>query len=178
MYSPRNGADVITVVSPQYLKIVKALAGGNMTSICRAFFANPHLRQEAVSKVSRMVNDECSLLCKKNAQPVSLFRHMSLEQAEKFTWTQAISEISSKAPTLFSIMNNCVVTQHSASRNKHKKGEAQYPGLCTAVAILLKERNRVMCGVQSYVSSVLFSSNIHKKVCASVCVCVWHGKET
>ena len=177
MYSPRNGADVITVVSPQYLKIVKALAGGNMKSIW-LFFANPHLRQEAVSKVSRMVNDECSLLCKKNAQPVSLFRHMSLEQAEKFTWTQAISKISSKAPILFSIMNNCVVTQHSASRNKHKKGEAQYPGLCTAVAILLKECNRVMCGVQSYVSSVLFSSNIHKKVCASVCVCVWHGKET
>ena len=112
MYSPRNGADVITVVSPQYLKIVKALTGGNMKSICRAFFANPHLRQEAVSKVSRMVNDECSLLCKKNAQPVSLFRHMSLEQAEIFTWTQAISEISSKAPILFSIMNNCVVTQH------------------------------------------------------------------
>ena len=70
MYSPRNGADVITVVSPQYEKIVKALAGGNTKSICRAFFANPHLRQEAASKVSRMVNDECSLLCKKNAQPV------------------------------------------------------------------------------------------------------------
>ena len=91
MYSPRNGADVITVVSPQYEKIVKALAGGNMKSICRAFIANPHLRQEAVSKVSRMVK-ECSLLCKKSAQPVSLFRHMSLEQAEKFTWTQAISD--------------------------------------------------------------------------------------
>ena len=102
---------------------------------------------------------------------------MSLEQAEKFTWTQAISEISTKAPTLFSIVNNCVVTQRSASRNKHKKGDAQYPGLCTAVAILLKEHNRVMCGVESYVSSVLFSNNIHKKVCASVCVCVWHGKE-
>ena len=52
MYSPRNGVDVITVVSREYEKIVKAMAGGNMKSICRAFFANPHLRQEAVSKVS------------------------------------------------------------------------------------------------------------------------------
>ena len=58
----------------------------------------------------------------------------------------------------------------------HKKGDAQYPGLCTAVAVLLKERNRVMCGVQSYVSSVLFSTKFHKKVCACACVCVWHAK--
>eukprot|EP00731_Ephydatia_muelleri_P014114 Em0007g1424a len=122
--------------------------------------AAPTSVKEAVSKVSRMVNDECSLLCKKSAQPVSLFRHMSLEQAEKFTWTQAISEISTKAPTLFSIVNNCVVTQRSASRNKHKKGDAQYPGLCTAVAILLKERNRVMCGVQSYTWTQLNHMNV------------------
>eukprot|EP00731_Ephydatia_muelleri_P007209 Em0003g1457a len=52
VYSPRNGVDVITVVSREYEKIVKAMAGGNKKSICRAFFANPHLRQEAVSKVS------------------------------------------------------------------------------------------------------------------------------
>ena len=83
VYSPRNGADVITVVSREY---EKALAGDSMKSICKAFFANPHLRQEAVSEVSRMVSDECSLLCKKKAlQPVSLFRHMSLEQAENFS---------------------------------------------------------------------------------------------
>ena len=62
MYSPRNGADVITIASREHEKIVKALVGGNMKSICRAFFANPHLRQEAVFKVSRMVSDECSLI--------------------------------------------------------------------------------------------------------------------
>ena len=84
---------------------------------------------------------------------------------------------NTKALTLFSIMNNCIVTRRSASKNKHKKGDAQYPGLCTAVAILLKEHNRVMCGVQSYVSSFLFSTKLHKKVCACVCVCVCHAKE-
>ena len=105
-------------MSPQYEKIVKALAGGNMKSICRAFFANPHLRQEAVSKVSRMVNDECSLLCKKNAQPVSLFRHTLEGEQQSYVW-----------------------------------------------------------GAVLYIQCSL-SNNIHKKVCASVCVCVWHGKET
>lgn len=45
--------------------------------------------------------------------------------------------------------------------------------MCTAVAILLKERNKQMCGVQSYISSALFSTRIHKKVCVCVCVHVY-----
>ena len=74
----------------------------------------------------------------KERTSVSLFRHMSLEQAENFSWTQAISEISTKAPTLFSIMNNSVVMRALSQKNNHKKlkkGDAQYPGLCAAVAL-------------------------------------------
>ena len=79
MYSPKKGAEVITAVCPEFEKIVKALAGGNVKFICRALFAS----------LKCPVMNECSLLCKKNAQPVSLFSHMSLEQAECFSWTQA-----------------------------------------------------------------------------------------
>ncbi|KAL5517217.1 hypothetical protein EMCRGX_G002720 [Ephydatia muelleri] len=88
VYSRTKGAEVMINVSPEFEKVAKALAGGNLKSICRALFANPLLRQEAVSKVSSMVN---------------------------------------------------------------------------SVAILLKERNIQMCGVQSYISSALFSTRIHKK---------------
>ena len=155
MYSPKKGAEVITAVRPEFEKIVKALAGSNVKFICRALLANPDLREEAVSKVSCTICEECSLLCKKNAQPVSLFHHISLEQAGSFSLTQAILELSTKAPTLFKIIHNSVVTR----------------GLCTAVGILLKERNREMCGVQSYISSALFTTEMHK-VCVYVCVCV------
>ena len=171
MYSPKKGAEVITAVRPEFEKIVKPLAGGNVKFISRALFANPVLREEAVSKVSRTICEECSLLCKKNAQPVSLFHHMSLEQAESFSWTQAILELSTKVPTLFKIIHNSVVTR-GLVRNKYKRGDAQYPGLCPTVGILLKERNREMCGVQSYISSALFSTKIHKKVCVYVYMCV------
>ena len=85
-------------------------------------------------------------------------------------WTQAILELSTKAPTLFKIIHNSVVSR-GLVRNKHKRGDAQYPGLCTAVGIILKECNREMCEVQSYISSALFFTKIHKKVC--VCVCVY-----
>eukprot|EP00731_Ephydatia_muelleri_P018835 Em0011g875a len=115
-----KGAEVITAVCPEFEKIVKTLAGGNVKFICRALLANPDLREEAVSKVSRTICEECSLLCKKNAQPVSLFHHMSLAQAESFSWTQVIMELSTKAPTLFKIIHNSVVTQ-GLVRNKHKR---------------------------------------------------------
>ena len=48
VYSPKKGAEVITAVHPEFEKIVKALAGGNVKFICRALFANPDLREKAV----------------------------------------------------------------------------------------------------------------------------------
>ncbi len=169
VYSPSKRAVCTVVVSPDLKKIAKALAGGNVQSICRAVFATPHLRNYVVARVSRIVNDECSVLCSKSAKPVSLFQSMTLEQAKRFTWTQAIIELETKAPTLYEILGYAV--SNSSKKNKKKKGERQFPGLCTALAILLKERNRVMCGVQSYLSSALFSTHIQKKVC-DVCMIV------
>ena len=110
--------------------------------------------------MSQAICDECSLLFKKNALPVSLFRHMSLEQAESFSCTQAILELSTKAPTLFKIIHNSVVTR-GLVRNKHKRGDVQYTGLCPAIGILLKEHKGKMCGVQSYISSALFNSQVY-----------------
>ena len=101
VYSHTKGAEVTVIVSPEFEKVAKALAGGNVKFICRALFSNPLLRQQAVSKVSNMVYEECSLLCGKNAQPVSLFRHMSLEQAESFSWSQSISELNLKGTHTF-----------------------------------------------------------------------------
>ena len=42
-----------------------------------------------------------------------------------------------------------------------KKDEQHMPGICMAVATLLKERNREMCGVQSIIS---VASQVKKKV--------------
>ncbi len=117
-----------------------------------------------------MAYQECAALCRKSTQPVSLFRSMTLEQAESFSWGQAMTELETKAPILYNLL--CTVVIHSSRRNKHKKGERQFPGLCTIVAILLKERNRNMCGIQSYISTALFSSHIQKKVGVKLYVCV------
>ncbi len=45
-----------------------------------------------------------------------------------------------------------------------KVGEAHFPGICSAAAILLKERNREMCGLQSLVSLLMYSCHAEKQV--------------
>ena len=162
MYLPSRNAVISKTVSKELEKLTRALAGGNTKSICKAVFAIPHLKEEVLSPVTRIVDDECAFLCRKKPECMSLFRKMSLEQAECFSWVQAITELETKAPTLYRTLASIVT--HSAARNKLKKGESYYPGICIAVAVLLKQRNREMCGLQSYFSSVLFSTKIHKKV--------------
>ena len=98
-------------------------------------------------RVCRIVDDECASLCRKKAKPVSLFRSITLDEAENFAWSQAMDELDTKAHTLLSILNTAVTL--SSRRNKNKTGDAQSPALCTAVAVLLKERNREMTGIQS-----------------------------
>ena len=49
-------------------------------------------------------------------------------------------------------------------RNRSKSGRAHQPGICMAAAVVLKERNQKMTGVQSLVSLMLFASHVDKQV--------------
>ena len=78
-------------------------------------------------------------------------------------WDQCIEELRSSAPLLLEVLT-AVVSQND-NRNAQKCGAAHFPGICLAVAAILKERNREMCGVQSIVSLILMASGVDKKVC-------------
>ena len=65
-------------------------------------------------------------------------------------------------PTLLQLLT--AVVGVNDDRNTSKKGEQHHPGVCTAMAILFKERNREMCGIQTFISLVMFSSHVPKKV--------------
>ena len=67
-----------------------------------------------------------------------------------------------KAPILSRITTSIV--KHNDHRNGNKKGTHHIPGMCMAIAILLKERNREMRGIQSLLSLVLFDSHMQKRV--------------
>jgi len=75
--------------------------------------------------------------------------------------TTPIYDLSLKAPTLLHVLSSIV--SYSDHRNK-KANSAHHPGLCMTVVILLKERNREVCGVQSLLSLLLYSSHVDKQV--------------
>ena len=73
-----------------------------------------------------------------------------------------IAELEGKAPLLLRICSSIVsVNDH---RNQHKCGASHYPGICMATAVLLKERNREVTGLQSLMYLLFFSSHVEKKV--------------
>ena len=109
----------------------------------------------------RTLNLECSVLCRKR-KPVSLFRKIPVNKLAEFKWAEMIAELEHDAPLLLKILH-CMVAKNN-SRNKCKVGAARYPGICTAVSVVLKERNREMCGLQSCLSVLMYSCHCEKQV--------------
>lgn len=75
-----------------------------------------------------------------------------------------MEELRNEALVLLKLLSHLV--SRTDNRNK-KKGERHNPGICMAVGALLKERNREMKGIQTFISLVLFSSRVSHKVCAN-----------
>ena len=107
------------------------------------------------------IDEECAALCRR-AEPTS-FRKTPLEELQDFSWSKYIGEMEVKSPLLLKFLR--MIVGRSDSRNGHKHGSSHFPGICMAVAVLLKERNREMVGVQIFISLVLFTSHVQKQVC-------------
>ena len=106
---------------------------------------------------------ECSNLCQRSTDSFSPFRKIPVGKLTDFQWKSFTKDLSVKAPILLRLISSIVA--HSDYRNKRKVGSAHDPGICMALAVLLKERNREMCGVQSLVSVLLYNSHVDKQVC-------------
>ena len=65
-------------------------------------------------------------------------------------------------PTLLKVFST--IASHNNRRNNHKLDKRHVPGICMAISTLLKERNREMCGIQTMLSLILFTSREQKQV--------------
>lgn len=136
------------------------MLGGNVGSIAKAALAVEGVKEAIVKQLLGNLNQECNTLCKK--QPTSLFRKIPVDRQAKFRWEDMITELQQNAPLLLKMLT-CLVARNDC-RNTFKIGSSHYPGLCTALAILLKERNREMCGLQSLVALLMYSCHCEKQV--------------
>ena len=144
----------------QEARLGRAIAGGHLPTVAKAVLAYADLREAVLRLILGEIETECAVLCQRK-EP-SCFRKMKPSSLTDFRWEILMLELEEKAPLLLRIFQSMVsVNDH---RNQHKGGVQHYPGICMAMSVLLKERNREICGVQSVLSLLLFFSHAEKKV--------------
>ena len=162
---PSRAAPYIGQLSGAEGKLTRALLGGNAVSIAKAVLLVKGVREAITTQFMGILNQECRKVCRKGTPTnpeSSLFRSVSVDQCARFRWTDMMAELEQNAPLLLSFIQ-CLVTR-SDRRNKSKVGAAHFPGICTAVAVILKERNREMCGLQGLLSLLMYSCHCEKQV--------------
>ena len=163
--SSPNKPDVVTKeVDRSLQKIGRSLAGDHIPSIAKAVFANLSPREHMVEKVVYAVGNECASLCSKSAQPATEFCQRKLSLGKR------VSELKQKCPILFRLFS--YIVRHTDHRNASKQGEKHYPGICMTTAILLKERNREMSGIQAFFS---LSTEEGMYYIVYACVCIYNS---
>ena len=170
MHSPSHTSPLTSTLSPDLQKIGRVLKGGNIPSIAKAVFAHQELQKCIVTKCLDLITAECSIVCRKNPANPSPFRRISIDHLGEFSLEAFMQELKTHAPTLFQVAS--VIASHNDHKNQYKKGSQHHPGICMALAVLLKERNREMCGLQTLVSIALFNSRVQKKVTVKKCTCI------
>lgn len=137
----------------------KALVGGDYSCIANACMTIPPLREEMLGLMFSTISLECGRLSQDTS---CTLRKMSVSELKAFSWNKIITQLEMFAPTLLKLLQ--VVTSCNDRRNKLKKGDAHNPGVCMAVAVLLKERCMHVSGLQSLVSLLLYVSHANKVV--------------
>ncbi len=143
-------------------RLGRTLAGGHLPSVAKAIVGHGELCELVFLLLLDKIDSECNSLCLRSAVPPSLFRKIPVTQLGEVKWKTCVDELRAKAPLLLQILQK--IACHSDHRNVKNVNTAHYPGICMAAAIILKERNREMCGMQSLISLLLFASCLDKQV--------------
>ena len=158
--SPSRPTPYAKVLGAAESKIARALLGGQEASIAKAVLGQDNIKNAIIQQLLVILNKECTSLCKKDA--ISPFRIIPVDQMTSFNWKELVEELKCRAPFLFTILHS--IASRNDHRNKVKTATVHYPGICSAAAIILKERNREMCGLQSIVSLLMYSCHAEKQV--------------
>ena len=139
--------------------------GKNSRKPCRGRFVSAImevqvLKEALLTHFLQAISNECSRLCQTSC--TSLFRKIPLSSFSTINWLELIAELGSKAPTLLQTL--LFLVSANDARNTTKVGAVHFPGICAVVAVILKERCREMCGVQSLISVLMYGCHCEKQV--------------
>ena len=128
-------------VLPQDLhRLGKALArGSGYKSIADAVMDSAALRKAVEDRLCSDVNIECKRLCSK-ANP-TLLRTATKDSILNFSWRAVGQEIREKSPLFYRLLL-ASADPKSLSKSSDPETTERYPGICTAAAVLLKNRDK------------------------------------
>ena len=106
------------------------------------------------------VRQECQNLCSTLPRKKSVLRKTSAADLKVFKWSTVVDELSNRAPAF------CAILEASVKRyRKQHAREKIVPSIGFAAAVLMRERNNLMCAAQC-VNSILFhQGHASKMVC-------------
>lgn len=139
-----------------------ALYRGNCQSVAHAVMKCTDTSSLVISLVLEKLMVECEILCSSSSQ--STLRMTSPENLQAFDWSAIADELKQKAPLLFAVLMAVGAPPRPRNIRKGVTEESRYPGVCTAAAILLKERCDNMSALQHLVGIILFHGNASKQV--------------
>ena len=160
MASPSQATPLTKVLGEAESKVAQCLAYGHGPSIAKAIMDIGALREAVFTSFVSTICGECNALCQRSG--TSLFRTIAATDLANTKWGAFMEELQSKAPTLLHLLTTIVT--FNDHRNVSKVGVSHHPGICAAVAVLLKERSREMCAIQSIVSVLMYTCHSDKQV--------------
>ena len=142
-------------------RVSKSLARGKRRSTVVKLMSYVSSRVLVLSEIGKIVQKEIKELCSNNYH--SIIREHSPTALECFSWRTITLEVMQKAPTLYAIIEKCLMSSNESSRHL----------LCVFVSVVLKSRNPHMCMVQAMVSILMYAGHAGKQVC--LCTILLNG---
>ena len=133
-------------------RVSKPLALGQRRTAVVRLMSSDSSRVLVLSEIGKIVQKEIKL-CSNNYH--SIIREHSPTALEYFSWRTIILEVMHKAPTLYTIIDKCLMSSNESSRHL----------LCVVASVVLKSRNPHMCMVQAMVSILMYAGHAGKQVC-------------
>lgn len=140
-------------------RLGKALArGSNFKAIADAAMDCPGLKEAIEDRICSDVAKECKKLCAKNNP--SLLRTATKDNILNFSWSAVGHELNDRAP----LFHRLLLVSADPKSISQANDPNRYPGVCTAAAILLKNRDKGMSLVPYVISTILKVGRTSKRV--------------
>ena len=142
------------MLTPRRKKTAKAVARGSKKAVAEQTFKDLATRKYLIESVGKEIRREIKSIS--STKTPTCLRATTPKDLQTFHWEKLVSELSSKAPTLLSILQ---VSTKTTIPRKNSVG-----AVCMCAAIILKHHNAALSLVQKLVTVILFAGHASKQV--------------